>query len=84
MPLWQCARFPRWLSPSLSGDDDPDVVALLISTYRQTLAETLGIDSPLLDVMAAEDTRCALIDLCGYDAFRDSYFLQPALESLYV
>ena len=81
MPLWQCARLPKWLRSSLSSAEDPNTT-ILASTYQQAFTDIAGYGSALLHAMNVEDTRCALIDLCAYDAFRDTFLLQPALGSL--
>lgn len=82
MPFWQCGRLPRWLTPSLSEPDDGTKIRLA-AIYRHVVAAEDGRDSLLLQALADNSsTRCSLLDLCDYDAFKDGFLLRPALESM--
>ncbi len=82
MPLWQCGRLPRWLMVSLTEPDDGTKIRLA-AIYRHVVSAEVGKDSVLVRALAESDTtRCALLDLCEYDAFKDGFLLRPALESM--
>ncbi|KLO12751.1 hypothetical protein SCHPADRAFT_997871 [Schizopora paradoxa] len=82
MPLWQCGRLPRWLVGSLSEPDDGTKVRLA-AIYRHVISAEEGKESLLVQALSDSDsTRCALLDLCEYDAFKDGFLLRPALESI--
>lgn len=82
MPLWQCGRLPRWLMGSLTEPDDGTKIRLS-AIYRHVISAEVGKDSVLVRALAESDsTRCAILDLCEYDAFKDGFLLRPALESI--
>lgn len=50
------------------------------------IIKAAGPDSPgpFLGAVDGDDTRCALHDLCDYDAFKDGFLLNPTLQSMSV
>ncbi len=81
MPLWCCARLQSFLAPSITYGEDVDKDRL-VKIFRQTITGVEGYHSIFLRGVDAEDTRHALEDVSCYDAFKDSFLLSPALESM--
>ncbi|KDQ57328.1 hypothetical protein JAAARDRAFT_35953 [Jaapia argillacea MUCL 33604] len=80
-PLWRCARLPRWLRPSISDEHIQEQSASSF-IFKQKVQEMEGSDSSFLRALDNEDTRHALDDISGYDAFKDGFLLLPTLESM--
>ena len=79
-PLWCCVRLPTWTSPSLVSANRS--TSKFASIFKAEVARVVGLASPFLRSLAAEDTRSILDDLSTYDAFRDGFLLLPALENM--
>ena len=80
-PLWQCARTPRWLIPSMADEDGTKV--RLSAIFRHVVTSDSKVGHLFAHALDSKDsTRCSIQELCDYDAFRDGFLLRPALESM--
>jgi len=82
LPRWCCARMPSWLSPSASEQSEGKDKARWTEKFRETVVSVEGYHSLFLRALESEDTRHALLDVCKFNAFADSFLLMPTLQSI--
>ena len=64
-------------------EQDDGTKIRLAAIYRHVASVEDSEGSGLVQALSESDsTRCALMDLCEYDAFKDGFLLRPALESM--
>ena len=68
------------MRPSLSAANGD--TTRFAAIFKAEVARVAGVDSSFLRALDLDDTRSALDDLSGYDAFRDGFLLLPALENM--
>ena len=67
------------------SDGDDDTKVRLSAIFRHVVRSEDGPNSLFLKALDDEgSTRCSLLDLSHYNAFKDGFLLRPALESMYV
>jgi len=81
LPRWCCAKIPPWLTPSTSGESEEEK-ARWTSKFRETVVSVEGYHSVFLRALESEDTRHAILDVCKFNAFADSFLLMPTLQSI--